>query len=529
VLPTVPAQQREIWQRTAGLWAVARLPELVPVFEQGADALLPLAFFALDRPEASFWQEAWAGLLAARGELNAALEVQLAAAANAQGARRAVLLRRIADAQLFAGQPEKTLATLSTIGRASLAASPVPTGPVARVLAAQARPLLDRWESLSSDEALAMVDLTRAEALSHLVKKDDTTKAFGDLEKRLEKLSGDVAAQLWARWARSQAWFLCEILGKAAVALKACQKVRTRVPAELLAKDPDLLGFVRAEEIACSGLGDFTRALQLAEEMTALAGARNDVRGQCLAWNARAILHLGQGEPGPSRKGFERSLELARATGWRRREAITTHNLALVLLELGDWDRAQAYEERYAALSITIGNHAASAEAPAVLAGVALARGDLSKAELLITQTRKAAESNEWGMLLAWSRALAGKLRLQRYAQARDSIELSKARNDLLAAIDLFEESSTSWTEEVDPAEVYALHAAALKLGGNASGARDALARAQKHVPAQNVVSVRALAVGAAFVEGGGIEPALEWFVTRGYQRLTGLWRQLTM
>ncbi len=529
VLATVPGLQVEAWRKTAGTWASSKLRDLVGHFEQAADQLLPLALHVVEGPEASLWREAWAHSLAARGEASASLDALTAAAQPAQGVRRAVLLRRIAEAQLFAGQPEKALATLSPIGRAPLAASPLAPVGAGEVVAGQQRGLLDRWEALGSDDALALIDLTRAEALSHLVRKEDTLRAFGDLERRLERGEGAVAAQLWVRWAKSWSWFLCEILGRPADALKACEKVRSRVPVEVLGSDPEVLGFVRAEEIACSGLGDFARALALAEEMTALATERNDLSGQCLAWNARAILHLGQGEPAASERGFERSLELARTIGWRRREAIATHNVALVQLELGDWDGAEASEERYAVLSVAVGNHAATAEAPLVLAGVALARGELLKADGFVAQARKASEGNGWTMLLAWSRALAGRLRLQRYLAGRDSLELSKARNDFMAALDLFEENSTAWTEEVDPAEVYALHAAALRLAGQPDAAVKALARGANKVPAQNLVSQRALAVGNAFVSGQGIEAALEWFLSRGYQRLPGLWRQLAL
>jgi tetratricopeptide (TPR) repeat protein len=523
----VSSEQSAPWLEAAGEWAVSSLEALPEIFEPAAEHVLPLALPRIEGEEASLWQEAWAGWLSARDRADASFEALTAATRGSTGVRRSALIRRIADAQLLAGQPDKVLATLQSLTRAVPGVSLRPATAAGKALGAQPRSVLDRWESMTVDEASAAIEIVRAEACSHLVRKDDTVKAFGDLERRLERMKGPVAGHLWIRWAKSWGWFLCEILGRPADALLACEKVRRRVPAELLKDDAQALEFLRAQQMACATVGDFARALALVEELIALSRSRGDLRAQCLAWNARAILHFGQGELPGARRSFERSLDLARATGWKRREAIATHNLALVLLELGEFDSAQASEERYAVLSIAIGNHAATAEAPAVLAGVALARGDLPRADLLIAQARKAAEVNEWTMLLAWARALAGRLRVQKYAATRDSLELSKAKNDFLAALDLFEEHSTAWTEEVDPGEVYALYAAALKLAGQPGAAREALARGAKNLPVQNVVSLRALEVGRAFVEGAGMDAPLEWFESSGYQRLSRLWRQL--
>jgi tetratricopeptide (TPR) repeat protein len=162
-----------------------------------------------------------------------------------------------------------------------------------------------------------------------------------------------------------------------------------------------------------------------------------------------------------------------------------------------------------------------------VLAAIALARGELSRADELISRARKAAESNGWTMLYAWTRALAGRLRIHRYLATRDGLELSRAKTDLLAAIDLFEEHSTGWTEEVDPGEVFALLAAVLRLAGNRDAALPILERGLKLVPAQNLVSHRALDASWSMVEGIEMDPALEWFEQRGYQRFSRLWRQL--
>lgn len=521
---TVPPAEATALRAAAARWAKAEL-ERTPADDFPAVAsLVPMAVPALDDDAASLWAEARAAVVADRAQV---LEALVAAASAAQGVRRLVLLRRIGDLQVLAGQPERALETVRAAPRQTPAVSPLPGVPAGRAVATWVRSPLDRWHALMPEAAVTAVELTRAEALSHLVKKEDTQAAFQDLERRLTRLKGDAAAQLWVRWAKSWTWFLCEILRRPQDALKACAAVRLAVPKALLSGGELALGLVRAEEVAKSTAGDFTGAAASVDEHLALAQAQGNLREGCLAWNARAILHFGQGELAPARLAFEKAIEQARATGWLRRDAISTHNLALVLTELGAYDEAYAAETRYAKLSVVIGNHAGTAEAPAVLAGVALGRRDAKAAEPLIAQALKAAEANGWAMLLAWGRVLSGRLKVLHFLERRDALDLTRAKNDLLAALDALEEHSAAWSEELDPGEVYALYAAIRKLSGQVPGAKDVLERGRRLVPKENVVSHRALDVGQAFVEGQGLAEALGWFDARGYARLVGWWRAL--
>jgi tetratricopeptide (TPR) repeat protein len=369
--------------------------------------------------------------------------------------------------------------------------------------------------------------VVRAECVSYLVKKEDTQRAFSELERKLGKLKGRAVPHLWVRWAKGWSWFLCEILGRAADAMRACAVVRRNVSGDVLAADEDVLAFVRAEEIATCSIGELERARALIEEHIALAERAGSFRDACLAWNARAIVHYGQGELPQARRAFERALELARTTGWLRREAITLHNLTLVLAEQGEHDLAFAAETTYARLSVLMGNHAGKAEAPLVLAGVELARGRLAEAELLISQARKVAESNGWDMLIAQARALLGRLRLVRYRSGGDALEVARAKNDLLAAIEVFEERNLAWTEDIDPGEVFALQALALKWSGQTAQGRDLLARAHARFPPDNVVSRTQLDVAAAALGAQPLEQALRWFDERGFARRAALWRKL--
>lgn len=509
----------------AGAWAVQALEEIDAAnFSRLASYLVPLATPALDGMTASLWDEAWAFTRGGRSETIARLESALR---TATGVRRLVLLRRIAEVKLFLGLPDEAIVTIASAGKGQTPRSSLPDMAVGRVLQGQLTHVLDRWDQLSVEEATTALEMVRAECVSYLVKKDETQKAYLELEKKLVKLKGPTVPHLWIRWAKGWCWFLCEILGRAADAMKACSLVREQVSDEVLAGDEDAIAFVRAEEIATASIGEFTRARVLSDEHIALAEKAGRLRDACLGWNARAIVHYGQGELPQARKAFERSLELARSTGWLRREAITLHNLTLVLTEMEELELAATFESTYARLSVLVGNHAGKAEAPLVLAAVELARWRLKEAEALIAQARKVAEANGWNMLVAWSRALTGRLRLLRYKKGGDVLEVTKAKNDLLAAIEVFEEHSLAWTEEIDPAEIFAEYALALKWSGQGAQAKQVIASALEKFPKENVVSRHQLELANAMVGGQGMDAALRWFDDHQFKRRASLWRQL--
>jgi tetratricopeptide (TPR) repeat protein len=510
---------------SAGAWAVQALEAIAPAdFNRVASFLVPLATPVLDGATASLWDEAWSFSLGGRAETIARLESAVRAAT---GVRRLVLLRRIAELKLFLGSPDEAIATVNlALKSAQAPPTPLPELAVGRVLALQLTQVLNRWDRLSTEEAQVALELVRAECVADLVKKEDTQKAFADLEKRLLKLRGDATAHLWIRWAKAWSWFACEVLGRAPDAMRACTLVRKQVAADALAADDDAIAFVRAEEIATSALGQLTRAREITEEHIALAERAGRLRDACLGWNARAIVHYGQGELRLARKAFERSLELARSTGWLRREAITLHNLTLVLVELNELELAFGFETTYGRLSVLIGNHAGKAEAPLVLASVELARGRLKEADALIQQARKVSEANGWEMLVATSRALIGRLRLLRYKSDGDVLEVTKAKNDLLAAIEVFEERNLAWSEELDPGEVFAQYAVALKWSGQAAAAKKMLTDAVARFPAENAVSHHEFEVAQAFVSGQSLDGPLKWFEDNGFHRRAALWRK---
>ncbi len=526
-LSTVLSQAQLLGARlAAGAWAAQALEQLdLAGFARNADVLVPLATPALDGVTSSHWYEALAMTKPGRPDAVAWLEQ---AVRTAMGVRRLVLLRRIAEVKLFLGQPDAAIAVVASAGRvAAVTHEPLPASAAGWVLGGQKRGVLDRWESLSVDEAMAALDLVRAESVSYLVKKEETQKAFTDLQKKLGKTKGKAVPHLWIRWAKAWSWFLCEILGRSPEAMEACALVRKNVSEAQLAADEDAIAFVRAEEVATHSVGLFKRAMTLTIEHIALAERAGSLRDACLGWNAQGLVHYGQGELGQARKALERSLELARSTGWLRREAITMHNLTLVLTELGELDAAFAAETMYGRLSVLFGNHAGKAEAPLVLASVELARGRLKEAEAQLSTARKAAEANGWDMLMTQGRALTGRLRIQRAKSGGDALEVTKAKNDLMAAIEVLEERSVGWTEELDPGEVVAFYALTLKWSGQAAAANEVIKRTLARLPEENVISRHQLAVATAVVAGQSLDASLAWFEEHGFKSRVALWRKL--
>ena len=129
-------------------------------------------------------------------------------------------------------------------------------------------------------------------------------------------------------------------------------------------------------------------------------------------------------------------------------------------------------------------------------------------------------------MSSAVSRALSGRLRLQRSRRGSDSLEVTRARNDLLAALARLEEQQVAWSEEIDPGEVYALTAVSMRWGSQ-PGAKAMLEGALARLPADNVVSLQQLQVAIAWLEGKNADLSLAWFESRGFARRAALWRSL--
>ncbi len=238
-------------------------------------------------------------------------------------------------------------------------------------------------------------------------------------------------------------------------------------------------------------------------------------------------MHFRDGALHVARNGFEKSLELARRIGFRRREAMALHSLGLTLAHLGEYGAALAAQERYVALSEQISQHAARAWGPAAMALVYVQQLDVHRAEAALNRARKAAEENVWPELMAWTRHLSGLLKLLRHLERRDTLQLSLARADFLASLDLLEDHKGGWSEALDPAEVAACLALTWLCAGNQKQAQTVLPRArawgQASAHSEQVVSALEALVAR--------QPPLnqvKWFEEANCFRSAELWRRVS-
>lgn len=450
-----------------------------------------------------------------------------AAEGGAQGVRRLVLLRLLAEDELFRGEVQKAAATaLSGSRLAPSAAVPIPPTWFEATLHGVTDEL-ERWDQLSNEDAQIALELTRAEAISQLGQAAETRRAFEGVEVRLQRARPSAAnGAIWLRMARTWVWFAAEILADGPLARRICETVRKRVAPEVIQASFHASAFLRAEQVAHSRGGDPARARAMADELIELSRARGDRREECIAWNARALLNLRDGELRLARLGFERSLDLARTIGFRRREAVALHNLGLTLAYAGESGASLAAQERYIALSEQIGNFVARAYGPAALALVYVQQLDAQKAEANLARARRAAEENGWPGLIAWTRHLAGLLKLLKHLEKRDTLLLRLARSDFLACLDLLEDRKGTWSEELDPAETASFLALTWLFAGELSQAKAALPRAERFAEgsATSEHTVQAL---RDVLAGRPPATSVAWFEAQGQLRSLELWQRI--
>lgn len=447
---------------------------------------------------------------------------------GATGVRRLVLARLLSEEELFRGDVQKSVAT--ALAGSRLAVTPASTIPQAwhEATLQGVTDELERWDQLGAEEAQIALDLARAEAISQLGQAGDTRRAFEAVEARLQKsrASGSVSGALWLRMAKSWVWFAAEILSDGPLARRICDTIRGRVTPEVMQASFHASAYLRAEQVAHSRGGDPARARAMADELIELSKARGDQREECIAWNARSLLYLRDGDLRQARLGFERSLDIARAIGFRRREAVALHNLGLTQAHAGEFGASVACQERYVSLSEQIGNFVARAYGPAALALVYVQQLDVQKAELNLARARRAAEENGWPGLIAWTRHLAGLLKLLKHLEKRDTLLLSLARSDFLACLDLLEDRKGTWSEELDPAEAAAFLSLTWLCAGNVAQANAVLPRAEKY---ETGSAASKYVVDALRDVLAGRPPAasVAWFEANGQGRAVELWQRI--
>ena len=202
------------------------------------------------------------------------------------------------------------------------------------------------------------------------------------------------------------------------------------------------------------------------------------------------------------------------------------HNLGLTQAYAGEFGASIACQERYLALSEQIGNFVARAYGPAALALVYVQQLDVQKAELNLGRARRSAEENGWPGLIAWTRHLAGLLKLLKHLEKRDTLLLSLARSDFLACLDLLEDRKGTWSEELDPAEAAAFLSLTWLCAGNVKLAINALPRAEKF---ENGSAASKYVVDALRDLLAGRPPAasVAWFEANGQGRSLELWQRI--
>jgi tetratricopeptide (TPR) repeat protein len=442
----------------------------------------------------------------------------------ASGVRRLVLARQVSEEELFRGDGTRAAATAQAALRAASVSPLTLSEPWRAALLGEVDDELERWDQLSLDEAVASLELARAEAVCQLGVARDTLAAFAAVRVRLERLPRSrVRSSLWIRVARTLVWFQAEMLGDPAGARAVCEQVRAQASPGELEQGVWAIAFLRAEEIAAARSGDRPRARQLADDLVRVSQERRDTREVCVALNTRSLMHLRDGELVAAHRGFEQSLELARSIGFKRREAVALHNLGLVQGLRGEYAASVTCQERYLELSEAIGNQAARGYAPAALAMVQVQLLDFARAEANLTRARKAAEDAGWPAILAWTRHLSGLVRLGRWCQKRDSLTLSLARTDFLACLDLLADRKSGWSEELDPAETAAALGVCALLGNNAAQATRAVAEGARF-EADSAVSARHLEALREVCERRRPVAALTWFEERGQVRALEQW-----
>jgi tetratricopeptide (TPR) repeat protein len=446
------------------------------------------------------------------------------AEAGASGVRRQVLARMLAEDELFRGEVQRAVTNAQAASRLPTASPASLPAAWLQVINRETPDELERWDALTPEEASCSLDLVRAEGLAQLGQPAETKRAFEALESRLLKLKPSAAtAALWLRMARTWAWFAAVAVSDGTLARRICDTTRQRVSPERITASFHTMAFLRAEQVAHSHGGDAARARALADELIALSRARSDSREECIAWNARGVLHLRDGELLEARESFEHSLDLARNIGFRRREAVALHNLGLALCASGEYGAALACQDRYITISEQIGNLLARAYGPAAQAQVYVQQLETTRAETHLQRARRAAEENGWPGLVAWARHLSGLLKLLRHLEKRDTLLLSLARSDFLACLDLVEDRHASWGEELDPAEAGALLSLTWLCAGNAAQARAALPRAEKFADA-SVVGGHTVAALKELLDGKPPTASVTWFHANGHLRALELW-----
>ncbi len=513
-LARIPRQEKLKWLEGLELWARTKLEIMGVHWEVAGVMLIPLVARSLEERgetrEAILWYEGLGWLHRKQNRSAEAVEAFRHAFNLAPGGvRRFILGRLIADEQDFVGEFEKSLQTIDE-AVAPLAGSNEPdTGfdrPQARFAALITDPLA-RAETLSLEAAQLALELTRANALTHLARVAEAQTVYQFIRARLTAgaVPGEIGQRLWLRWCRAWVYLLNEITGQSTEAEQVLQEVYAQVDLSAPALADERLALLHAEATVAYGQGRYDRMQALSEERLHLAQRYGDRRSEANALNMLGIVHHQYGEIRVAQQIYEQAIQVMRTIGDRRGEALSLHNLGLVSFSLGEWEASLRCQEQYLSLSRSIGNHLAEAYSPLATSAVLVAQGDFEQAKSKLGQARQVAEVNHWSRLDQIIRtALA-------YTNVLECLS-APAQDTLLRAIADFVSTEASWKDSDDVGEYYAVLAVAWCAAGEPAEAQAVLTRAEgslqeswRHVQAW-------LDLARALINDQSLTPALTWF-----------------
>lgn len=515
-LARIPREERQKWLAGLEAWAKLKLDLSGEQWEVAGLLLIPL--IARSRiehaglAEASLWHETLGWLHRKHHRGQEAAKAFSLALEHAQGTRRLVLARQVAEVDLFNGNPDRGCALIeSTLqaGSEPLAESqPMP----ARILQLIDDPLA-RWDKIRMQDAVLSLQLTRADALTRLGKADDAEKSYSRIQLELDGLRGVSADILRLRWANLWGYFMTEIMGKPHVAHDYYEQMRQAMNLDAAALQGERMALLSTEFNIEMRLGHYDRAQALADELLLVAQRTHNTRIEARAWNSRGITLHSLCEWNAAADCYQNVIRITRSIGERRLEAIAMHNLGLVLMDQARYDEARESQKHYLELSRAIGNHMAESYSPAYIGFIELSQKNFDQAAEKIAHSMRVAQENNWLRLVGLNQALGALLQLFAWLETRPTRLLPES------VLDAFQLAEPGWSGLDEAGEFYADYALACHLAGDDDRAREILRRAHDNVDESWIQARATLEIAEAIVNDQPYAFLLDWFTERGFKR----------
>ncbi|MBA3533814.1 MAG: AAA family ATPase [Ardenticatenales bacterium] len=515
-LARIPTEERLRWLARLEQWGRERLEALGSQWESSGVRYLPFIARALEErgevAEASLWYELLGLIHLRHHRAQEGVEALGKAFEQAVGVRRAVLCRRIAEAQDFTGGTEQALQTIDALGPVEDAPPMEMDDNLGEKLTALLPRSLEDWRKVNLDEALLSLQFSRTGKLVSLGRHAEAEASYGRIATELDSLQGSHTTQLWLRWGQGWSWMLTETLSRPLEAESVCQRLRGRLDLTDPSLQEDILNFLNAEGMVALRLGRMNEAREIADLRLHGMQERGDRAGEAQAWNAKGIAHQGLGEMRQARHCYEHFLALSQQIGNRRGEVIARYNLGIALGELGEWEAAEEQLDQYLALSRLIGNQVAESYSRATLSMIVLSQGNVQRAGTLANRARDIAEQRGWQRLLAMTEATQGLVELHQWMESQDLSHLHTLR-------EVMEPDEELWSYTDEAGEFYTALIVATALVGTRTEPTTLLARARARIDRAALVAHIWLDMSEAIIAGKPPTGALQWLNERGLIR----------